>query len=82
MYTPQTITADEAVAQGLTPGSILSIARFNQRMGDINDSKPHRLAALKLRTLAYEVAGLTGIDMRAWRGRRAKAKTQKCRRAA
>lgn len=50
------ITAHEAAAQGSTPAMFYSIARFNERLGNIEIARRARLAG-------RELAGLLGMPI-------------------
>lgn len=60
------ITAAQAVAQGSTPATFFSIARFNERAGS------HEIAR-RARLVGRELAGLLGMDLGGRRWRAAKA---------
>lgn len=50
------ITAAEALAQGSTPSTLFSIAKFNERLGD-------NATGQAARRVGRELAGLLGIDL-------------------
>lgn len=56
MTTTTMLTADEAIAQGSTPATFFSIAKFNERMGNARVGQQARL-------LGREIARITGADI-------------------
>lgn len=67
------MTAEQFVAQGTTPGQILSIAAHNQRIADAEDCQMHHSAARQLRFIAREVGVLSGYELPKRPNRRKKA---------
>ncbi|TPM59015.1 hypothetical protein FJ959_09085 [Mesorhizobium sp. B2-2-4] len=60
------LTATEAMAQGSTPSTFFSIARFNERLADkSHDADRSKLIATAqaARCVARELAGMLGMDV-------------------
>lgn len=60
------ITAEDAIKQGTSPWALMSAARFNDKLAEIEgetSSKYHRTCAQALRLVAAEVARRQGIQL-------------------
>lgn len=63
------LTAAEAIAEGATPSTFFSIARFNAAAALRDNSDYNRDIAKRARVVALEIAQLLGMDIggRRWR---------------